>query len=95
MKQITVSDQAASQIEKLRDNKLRSYEGELERILDALSGLNNMMCFSKDSEDVAQFANDIHLAEDQILMYYDLLKNLVQVCDFREDGKVQVTQMED
>lgn len=93
MKQITVSDQAASYIEKLRDHELSQFPGELERILDALSGLNNMLCYAKDSDEVAQFANEIHLAEDQILMHYDLLKSIYYEGDYKE-SKVMVEQME-
>ena len=94
MKQITVSDKAAKLIEHLRDSKIGTFEGELEGLLDALHGLNLMICYSKDSEEVAQFANEIHQAEDQILSYYHLMKLLVYECDAREDGRVEVKTME-
>ena len=43
MEQIQVSDKAAAQIKSLRDSAIGSMEGEYEKILDSLSGLNNII----------------------------------------------------
>ena len=93
MKEIKVSDKAAAQIESLRDTAIGSMEGEYEKILDSLSGLNNIICGGRDSEEVAFYANDAQRAMDVIMDYFGLLKLLYYENDMMTDGKVEVTQV--
>lgn len=95
MKQIQVSDKCADRIERYRDHKVGIYEGEMEGILETLHGLNNMLCYAKDSKEVAQFADEIARGIDKVLDYFDLVKLLVYECDFKEQGTVEVKPMED
>ena len=92
MKQIKVSDKAAAMIEQLRDSSIGTMEGEYEGLLEAISGLNNLISAGRDSEEVAFYANDAQRALDKILDYFDLLKVLHYECDPLEDGEVKVTQ---
>ena len=93
MEQIQVSDKAAAQIKSLRDSAIGSMEGEYEKILDSLSGLNNIICAGRDSEEVAFYANDAQRAMDVIMDYFNLLKVLYYEHDTMTDGKVEVTQV--
>ena len=91
MKQINVSDKAAAVIESLRDTAIGSMEGEYEKLLEAISGLNNIICAGRDSEEVAFYANDAQRAMDSVLDYFNLLKLLYYENDMMTDGKVEVT----
>lgn len=93
MEQIQVSDKAAAQIKSLRDTAIGSMEGEYEKILDSLSGLNNLLSAGRDSEEVAFYANDAQRAMDVIMDYYGLLKLLYYENDQMTDGEVKVTQV--
>ena len=93
MRQIKVSDKAAAQIESLRDSAIGNMEGDYEKILDSISGLNNIICAGRDSEEVAFYANDAHRAMDVIMDYFNLLKVLYYENDMMTDGKVEVTQV--
>lgn len=93
MKQIKVSDKAAAMIEQFRDSSIGSMEGEYEKILDSLSGLNNVICAGRDSEEVAFYANDAQRAMDVIMDYFNLLKVLYYENDVMTDGEVKVTQV--
>ena len=93
MKQIKVSDKAAAMIEQLRDSSIGTMEGEYEGLLEAISGLNNLISAGRDSEEVAFYANAAQRALDKILDYFDLLKVNYE-CDPLEDGEVKVTQAE-
>lgn len=93
MKQIKVSDEAAAVIESLRDTAIGSMEGEYEKILDSLSGLNNIICAGRDSEEVAFYANDAQRAMNVIMDYFGLLKLIYYENDQMTDGEVKVTQV--
>ena len=93
MKEIKVSDKAAAVIESLRDTAIGSMEGEYEKILDSLSGLNNIICGGRDSEEVAFYANDAQRAMDVIMDYFGLLKLIYYENDQMTDGEVKVTQV--
>ena len=93
MEQIQVSDKAAAQIKSLRDTAIGSMEGEYEKILNSLSGLNNLLSAGRDSEEVAFYANDAQRAMDVIMDYYGLLKLLYYENDQMTDGEVKVTQV--
>lgn len=93
MKEIRVSDTCAQAIEDLRKYGQVNYNGDCEKILDSLSGLNNIICAGRDSEEVAFYANDAQRAMDVIMDYYNLLKLLSYENDMMTDGKVVVTQV--
>ena len=93
MKEIKVSDKAAAVLESLRDTAIGSMEGEYEKILDSLSGLNNVICAGRDSEEVAFYANDAQRAMDVIMDYFGLLKLIYYENDQMTDGEVKVTQV--
>lgn len=95
MKEIRLSDSCVERIESIRDYKIGTYEGELEGILEVLSGLNDLIVYAKDSKEVAQFVNDAHRAIDKVLDYYQLLKLIVYESDIHEDGEVTVNVSED
>lgn len=93
MKEIKVSDKAAAVIESLRDTAIGSMEGEYEKILDTLWGLNNLISAGRDSEEVAFYANDAQRAMDVIMDYFGLLKLIYYENDQMTDGEVKVTQV--
>lgn len=95
MKTIQVNERAFKVIEGLRNDNIGSFEGEMENFLDTLSGLNDIICVGRDSEEVAQHADAAQRAQDIILQYYHFLQNLRYENDVMELGKVNVTQMAD
>ena len=88
MNQITIGDRAASMIERLRDSSIGTMEGEYEGLLEAISGLNSILCAGMGCEKVAFYANDAQRALDKILDYFDLLKLLHYKFDPLDDRKV-------
>lgn len=93
MKEVRVSDICAKVIEDLRKNGNANYNGDCEKILDSLSGLNDLISAGRDSEEVAFYANDAQRAMDVILDYYNFLKLLSYENDMMTDGEVKVTQV--
>jgi hypothetical protein len=93
MKQINVSNECAKHIESLRDAKLNSYEGELENCLEVIKGLNGLIDMGRDSADMAKFADDAQRAIGLTIDYYTIIHLLRYECDFKEDGRVMVSQM--
>lgn len=92
MKEIKVSDTCAQAIEDLRKNGNANYNGELEGILDVLSDLNNMICFARESKEVGFFVDGLQRAQDKVLEYYGLLKQLTYDIDIQEFGSLTVEQ---
>ena len=90
MKEIRVSDTCAQVIEDLRKNDNANYNGELEGILEVLSDLNNMISFSRESREVAFFVDGLQRAQDKVLDYYGLLKQLSYDYDLQDFGSLTV-----
>ena len=90
MKEIRVSDICAQVIEDLRKNDNANYNGELEGILDVLSDLNSMVCFARESREVAFFVDGLQRAQDKVLEYYGLLKQLSYDYDLQDFGSLTV-----
>ena len=95
MKEIKVSDTCAQIIEDLRKNDNANYNGELEGILDVLSSLNSMVCFARESREVAFFVDGLQRAQDKVLDYFGLLKQLSYDYDIKDFGKLTVDSEED
>ena len=92
MKEIKVSDACAQAIEDLRKYGQMNYNGELEGILDVLSDLNNMICFARESKEVGFFVDGLQRAQDKVLEYYGLLKQLTYDIDIQKFGSLTVEQ---
>jgi hypothetical protein len=90
MKEIRVSDTCAQVIEDLRKNDNANYNGELEGILEVLSDLNNMISFSRESREVAFFVDGLQRAQDKVLDYFGLLKQLSYDYDLQDFGSLTV-----
>ena len=90
MKEIRVSDTCAQVIEDLRKNDNANYNGELEEILDVLSDLNNMICFARESKEVGFFVDGLQRAQDKVLDYFGLLKQLSYDYDLQDFGSLTV-----
>ena len=90
MKEIRVSDTCAQVIEDLRKNGNANYNGELEGILEVLSDLNNMISFSRESREVAFFVDGLQRAQDKVLDYFGLLKQLSYDYDLQDFGSLTV-----
>lgn len=92
MKEIKVSDTCAQAIEDLRKNDNANYYGELEGILDVLSNLNDLVVFARESREVAFFVDGLQRAQDKVLEYYGLLKQLTYDIDIQKFGSLTVEQ---
>lgn len=92
MKEIRVSDTCAQVIEDLRKNDYANYNGELEGILDVLSDLNNMICFARESLEMSFFVDGLQRAQDEVLEYFGLLKQLAYDHDSKGFGSLTVEQ---
>ena len=90
MKEVRVSDICAKVIEDMRKNNNANYKGELEAILDALSDLNSMICFARESREVGFFVDGLQRAQDKVLDYYGLLKQLTYDYDIQDIGSLTV-----
>lgn len=90
MKEIRVSETCAQVIEDLRKNNSANYHGELEGILEVLGDLNNMISFSRESREVAFFVDGLQRAQDKVLDYYGLLKQLTYDYDIQDIGSLTV-----
>ena len=76
----------------MRKNGNANYNGELEGILDVLSDLNNMICFARESKEVGFFVDGLQMAQDKVLEYYGLLKQLTYDIDIQKFGSLTVEQ---
>ena len=92
MKEIKVSDTCAQAVENLRKFGNLNYHSELEGILDVLSDLNSMICFARESREVAFFVDGLQRAQDKVLEYYGLLKQLTYDYDIQDIGSLTVEQ---
>ena len=94
MKEVKVSDECARMIEMLRDGDWFGYYRECEHILNVLSGLNELQECAEESDEVAGHSSDIQRASAMILYHYKVMKRLADEEDFKDEGKVLVTQTE-
>ena len=74
----------------MRKNDNANYNGELEGILEVLSDLNNMISFSRESREVALFVDGLQRAQDKVLDYFGLLKQLSYDYDLQDFGSLTV-----
>ena len=92
---IKVSDTCAQIVQDLRKNDCNGYYCDLEGILDVVSNLNNMICFSRESREVGFFVDGLQRAQDKVLEYYGLIKQLSYDYDIKGFGKLTVDSEED
>lgn len=92
MKEIKVLDTCAQIVQDLRKNDYNGYYCDLEGILDVVSDLNNMICFARESKEVGFFVDGLQRAQDKVLEYYGLLKQLTYDFDIQKFGSLTVEQ---
>ena len=93
-KMIKVSDVCAQIIEDMRKDESRGYYCDLEAILEVVSSLNNMICFARESNDLGFFVDGLQRAQDKILDYFGLIKNLSYDYDIKGFGELTVKPAE-